>query len=313
MFSFGSEVASAGPNFVPEASDRRWLADVMASLVARLGPPASAPRVLVEPPGGVPRGFDALFDMICGVQELVGQGSLELTLVEVGPEGAPNIPPGFSALGDPTGQMLHTLHRPDAATFLGPQRDLALAPATGGADRSASAPAGTANEVALSPSPKPSSANGEYAVLYNPMAFRKPELLLASVAREVGRIAIHHNGGHDPELDVADHEAEAELAGITLGLGVWVTNGAYVFENACCGGGCGIDLRSLRTGLSMPEAAYATAYDALRRGLGRRSVAKALAPTQKAAFKKNWAVAQKQDQAALGAPARRGILSAARG
>jgi hypothetical protein len=126
----------------------------------------------------------------------------------------------------------------------------------------------------------------EFLVIAVPAVFRLPELIFGSIAREIGRIAIHIAGGHDVEPD--DFEAEAELAGIALGLGPWVANGAYVFENACCGGGCGIDLRSIRTGLSMPEACFATALDGQRKGLSRRAVTKHLASTQTAAFKRSW-------------------------
>lgn len=262
MFGLGSQAAQHAPEFVPPTEDRGWLAKQLFSLAERLGAPAAVPRVIVDPPGRVsPRDFDSLFDMICGVQELVGQGALDLTLVEVAPGEDPRVPAGFEALGDPRGQMLHTLHR-----------------------------------------------EGEYAVLYNPVAFRKSELLFASVAREVGRVAIHQNGGHAPDAKPDDIEAEAEIAGIALGLGVWIANGAYIFENGCCGGGCGIDLRSLRTGLSMPEAAFTTALDAQRKGLGRRVVAKHLAPTQKAAFKKSWSVVAKSDTRALAAAPTRAAL-----
>lgn len=126
--------------------------------------------------------------------------------------------------------------------------------------------------------------DGAYLMLLVPALFRVPQLVLASAARELGRLALHHAGAvttKDPDLV----EAEAEIAATALGLGTWVANGAYVFENACCGGGCGVDLSSIRAGLSMPEACYALALFAHRRGLGRRAVARPLAPTQKAAFK----------------------------
>jgi hypothetical protein len=126
----------------------------------------------------------------------------------------------------------------------------------------------------------------EFLVIVAPAVFRLPELVFASIAREVGRIAVHLAGGHKVEPD--DFEGDAELAGIALGMGPWVANGAYVFENACCGGGCGIDLRSVRTGLSMPEACFATALDAQRKGISRRAVTKHLASTQTAAFKRSW-------------------------
>jgi hypothetical protein len=126
----------------------------------------------------------------------------------------------------------------------------------------------------------------EFLIIVAPAAFRLPELVFGSLAREIGRMAVHIAGGH--HVDPADFEGDAELAGIALGLGPWVANGAYVFENACCGGGCGIDLRSIRTGLSLPEACFGTAIDAHRKGVSRRSVTKHLASTQTAAFKRSW-------------------------
>lgn len=144
-------------------------------------------------------------------------------------------------------------------------------------------------------------ADDEYAVLYNAAMFKAPELVLASVARELGRVAIHRAGGPDTTLDASDQEAEVELAAVTIGMGVWVANGAYMFENGCCGGGCGLDLKSVRAALSMPEAVWATAFDAKRRGINRRAVAKNLAPTQKAAFKKSWNAIGKTPAAALAA------------
>jgi len=125
----------------------------------------------------------------------------------------------------------------------------------------------------------------ELVVVVAPAILRVPALVLASVARELGRIAVFRHGGHRVEPE--DREADAELAGIALGLGVWVANGSYVYENACCGGGCGLDLKSLRAGLSMPEACFALALDTHRRGLSPRVAAKHLEATQKAAFKKS--------------------------
>ena len=125
-----------------------------------------------------------------------------------------------------------------------------------------------------------------------PAIFRVTELVLGSVARELGRIAIHRAGGH--RVEPADFEGDAELAAIVLGLGVWVANGAYVYENACCGGGCGLDLKSLRAGLSLPEACFALAVDGHRRGISRRVVAKHLLPTQRAALKRSWGHVRKQ-------------------
>lgn len=139
----------------------------------------------------------------------------------------------------------------------------------------------------------------EYVLLTVPAIFRVPEILRASVARELGRIGLHRAGGHRVD-DPNDREGETELAAIALGLGVWVANGAYVYENACCGGGCGIDLRSLRAGLSLSEACYALALDAQRRGLHRRAIARRLEPTQRAAFKDAWPRAEAPQLTALG-------------
>ncbi len=131
------------------------------------------------------------------------------------------------------------------------------------------------------------------------------------MARELGRLGLHRTGGYlvgDQPEDGSEWEAESELSAITLGMGVWVANGAYVFENGCCGGGCGIDLGSLRAGLSVPEVAFALAADAQRKGLGRFGVARHLEPTQKAAFRKNWGVAKSSPVPALAAPTNAGEL-----
>jgi hypothetical protein len=152
--------------------------------------------------------------------------------------------------------------------------------------------------------------DGEYVLLFSPGVFRVPQLLFASVARELGRIAVHLVGGHDSAIEPTDFEADAELAGVVLGMGVWVANGAYVYENACCGGGCGIDLKSLRAGLSMPEAVLALALDGRRKGLSRRAIAKHLEPTQRAAFKKNWGVASSDRLPMLGEANARGEFGA---
>src|SRR5690606_28739241 len=94
-------------------------------------------------------------------------------------------------------------------------------------------------------------------------------------------------------LAEVDPEAAAELAGVALGMGLWVAGGAYLFENACCGGGCGVDLRGVRAGLSLPEAAFALALDARRKGLSRWTGARGLDATQKAAFKACWGASGK--------------------
>ena len=135
---------------------------------------------------------------------------------------------------------------------------------------------------------------GEYLVVTVPAIFRLEPIVYASVARELGRIAIDRGGGEAGEPD--EVEADAELAAVALGMGVWVANGAYVFENACCGGGCGIDLSTLRAGLSMPEACFALALDGHRKGLSRRAVARALGGTQKAALKRSWSFVAKQPE-----------------
>jgi len=139
---------------------------------------------------------------------------------------------------------------------------------------------------------------GELLVVAVPAIFRVTELALASVARELGRIAVHRAGGH--QVEPTDFEGDAELAAIALGLGVWVANGAYVYENKCCGGGCGIDLKSLRAGLSLPEACFGLALDGHRKGLSRRVVAKHLQPTQRAALERSWKHVRTQPALAAG-------------
>lgn len=140
----------------------------------------------------------------------------------------------------------------------------------------------------------------ELLVVAVPAIFKVTELVLGSVARELGRIAIHRAGGH--LVEPADFEGDAELAAIALGLGVWVANGAYVYENACCGGGCGLDLKSMRAGLSLPEACFGLAVDGHRRGISRRVVGKELLPTQRAALKRSWGHVRKQPALAAAAP-----------
>jgi hypothetical protein len=139
----------------------------------------------------------------------------------------------------------------------------------------------------------------EFLTLVVPAIFRVPALIFSSVARELGRIGVHRVGGHRVEPD--DFEGDAELAAVALGMAVWVANGAYMFENACCGGGCGVDLKSIRAGLSMPEACFAAALDGQRKGLSRRAIAKHLEPTQRAAFKRSWSwVDEQPERKALG-------------
>lgn len=148
----------------------------------------------------------------------------------------------------------------------------------------------------------------ELALLVVPAILRVPALVHASVARELGRIAIHRAGGHSVEPE--EMEADAEIAAIALGMGVWVANGAYVYENACCGGGCGLDLKSMRAGLSMPEACFGLALDLQRKGIAPRHAAKHLESTQKAAFKKSssW-VGHQPELLALASPAKPALAS----
>lgn len=245
--SLSGLVASA-PQFIPNEDSREWIASGVVELAARLGSAASQPRILTDGSSfgfgtsRTPRNLDGLFDMICAVQEQVGQSEIELTLLEVDERGAtPKLPDGYASLGDSRGKLLHTLRGPD-----------------------------------------------EYLLLFTPAVFKVRELMLASIARELGRIGLDRVGLQpDPER-LLEWEADSELAAILLGMGIWVTNGAYLFENACCGGGCGVDLRSLRAGLSLPEACYALALDSQRKGIRRWSVVRHLSPTQKAATKKCW-------------------------
>ncbi|MEE9382427.1 MAG: hypothetical protein V3V08_03335 [Nannocystaceae bacterium] len=259
MFQLGSDAASSSPQFVPDSDARAWIAEALATWAHSLGAAAATPvrdveTALVRPSrGSAPSTLDGLFDLICRVQEVVGQRTVEFSLHETGPD-APALPVGFEPLGESVGHFLHTYRRDD-----------------------------------------------EYALLYVPAIFRVPELLLASVARELGRIAVVRAGAWDVLANHGQLEGEIELAAVSLGLGVWVANGAYVFEQKCCGGGCGVDLKGVRTGLSMPEACFAGVLDTMRRGLSRRAFAKHLAPTQKAAFKASWKHVGREPQLSLAA------------
>lgn len=247
-----SGFAASSPEFIPNEDSREWIAAGIVELAARLGLEARQPRLLTDAgelgfgPSKTPRDLDSLFDMICAVQEVVGQSEIELTLLEIDERGAaPRLPESFASLGDSRGKLLHTIKGPD-----------------------------------------------EYLLLFTPAVFKVRELMFAAVARELGRLALDR-AGLEPEVEAGpegllEWEADAELAAILLGMGVWVVNGAYLFENSCCGGGCGVDLRSLRAGLSLPEACYALALDSQRKGLRRRQVVRHLAATQKAATKQCW-------------------------
>lgn len=247
MLQFGTMAAKA-PEFVPDPETRTWLAESLAAVIAYLGPPARKQQWITESlrKADEPRDLDGLFGLVCAAQEQIGQGDLEFTLAVPTPGKAP-VPPGFAALGEPSGHLLHTFARGD-----------------------------------------------ELALVVMPQIFRAPALLLGSVARELGRMGLWARRASGPAPAELDSEAAAELAAISLGLGAWVVNGAYMFENACCGGGCGIDLRSVRAGLSLPEASFAAALDAKRKGLSRRTAARTLEATQETAFKKCWDACEPQ-------------------
>jgi hypothetical protein len=250
----------ADVDFLPAPDARAWVAEGLGEWSARLGAstdePAGKPRWLTKPPVEKPQDLDALFEHICMVQAEVGQRDVEFALVELEPGGAAKQLPGFTPMGDPEGQLLHTFSR-----------------------------------------------GGDLAIVVVPALMRVPALVHASVARELARIAIHRAGGHLAESDPADHEADCELAAVALGMGIWVANGAYVYEKACCGGGCGVDLKQVRAGLSMPEAVFALALDARRRQLAPKLAAKHLESTQRAAFKAAVAcVAKTPDLLVLAAP-----------
>jgi hypothetical protein len=237
------------PQFLPDPEARTWILDGLTDLAPRLGGAARMPHLLSDPgallgSSRAPDDLDSLFDMVCAIQEVVGQREVELTLLELDERNPPPLPEqGLVHLGDPGGKLLHPLRK-----------------------------------------------DGEYLVLYTPAAFKVRELLLAGIARALGHIALDR-AGVQPDPEALDQwDADAELAAVLLGMGIWVANGSYLFENACCGGGCGIDLRSIRSGLSMPEACFALAVDGQRKGLRRRAVAKHLQATQKAALEQSWKV-----------------------
>ena len=148
----------------------------------------------------------------------------------------------------------------------------------------------------------------EIVLVVAPQLFRVPSLLLGHVARELGRLGLWQQPT-TPAVAELDSEAAAELAGIALGMGTWVANGAYIFNNACCGGGCGVDLGSVRAALSLPQACFAVALDARRKNLSRRHAARQLESTQSAAFKANWDACTPQ-LAALPAATTNGSLRA---
>ncbi|MEZ4453175.1 MAG: hypothetical protein R3B09_27180 [Nannocystaceae bacterium] len=240
--------ATSGPRFLPEPETQEFLARALGAVTEALGAVARAPRWLGAEPPERPGDLDSLFGFVCGLQEEIGQGDLEFTLLEIEP-GKPPVPPGFEPVGDPTGHLLHTFAR-------GP----------------------------------------ELLLLVTPALFRVRTLLLGSVARELGRMGLWQRQREVEPAGVlaeVDPESAAELAGIALGMGLWLANGAYIFENSCCGGGCGIDLRGIRAGLSLPEVSFALALDARRKGLSRWTGGRGLDATQKAAFKACWGASAK--------------------
>jgi hypothetical protein len=275
MFGLRAASTNLAPSFVPEAEDQIWLMQTMKEVADLIGPQLSE-RSWFHPPSHRIDGLDGLFELVCAVQERLGQHEVELTVVAAGPHQS-QVPPGFVQLADASGLLMTTWRR-----------------------------------------------DGEYALMFDPAAFRKQELLLSHAARELGRITLDVRARARADGDAAsvqlvrqagvhaqDPNVRAELAAILSGLGVWVANGSYIFENACCGGGCGINLSRLRAGLSLPEAGFALAIDGLRRNSNRRAIAKHLAPTQAEAFNASWKLLSRmhdlaiakasQKQAAIGA------------
>lgn len=248
MFSLGS-FGDTSPKFLPDDSSQRWLLGQFLSVIESTAPHSSPTRPWVHVPSFVPQDLDGFFDFICALQAQVGQDHLDLTVLPISDK-SPDIPSDYRALSSGQGQLMQTLF-----------------------------------------------GRGEYVLCLSTALFKKTELLLASIARELGRIGLHQHlkasGDLVTQTDAALDEhplscTRAELAAFALGTGLFITNGSYIFENGCCGGGCGINLKSLKTGLSMPEAAFILAADAIRRQEKPRALSRQLAPTQKAAFKDNF-------------------------
>lgn len=249
MFSLGA-FTSVSPEFIPSENAQGWLLHQFMSVIQTTAPHSDPRRPWVHVPHAVPQDLDGFFDFICGLQAQIGQEALDLTVLPIH-DNSDDIPSDYRALSSGQGQLMQTL-----------------------------------------------VGRGEYVLCFSATLFKKTELLLASIARELGRIALHRGLGQDAQglakfqSDEPDEQplscARAELAAFALGTGLFITNGSYIFENGCCGGGCGINLKSLKTGLTMPEASFILAVDAIRRGEKPRSFAKQLAPNQKAAFKDNF-------------------------
>ena len=250
MLSFRG--ASSSPQFVPQDDARDWIAGGIAELAGKLGPAAQQAHLLTD---GAALGF-----------------------------GASRTPSDLDSLFDMICAAQEVVGQSDV--------ELTLLELDGASPKLPAdyASLGDTNGKLMHTLRGP----GEYLIMFTPTVFKVRELLLAGIARELGRIALDL-AGVQPVLDedkpnesLQQWEADSELAAVMLGMGVWIANGSYLFENSCCGGGCGVDLRSIRAGLSMPEACYALALDSQRKGLRRRSVIRHLAPTQKAAAKQCW-------------------------
>jgi hypothetical protein len=270
-------VASA-PVFIPDSASRDWIGDGIVELASRLGPAARQPRLLTN-----------------GSE--IGWGS--------GWSG--RTPKDLDGLFDLICATQEVVGQAEIELTLLELDERGAAPKLPDGYVSLGASNGKLLHTVRGPD--------EYLILFTPAVFKVRELVFASVARELGRVALDRLG-LAPELDASAEalqqwEADSEIAAILLGMGIWVVNGSYKFENACCGGGCGVDLRSVRAGLSMPEAAYALALDSQRKGLRRREVVRHLEPTQKAATKQCWAhIGGGELPAALAAasPEVRGVL-----
>lgn len=257
MFSLGS-LGDTSPKFLPDDTSQAWLLRQFLSVIESTAPHSSPARPWIHVPSFIPQDLDGFFDFICALQAQVGQDHLDLTVLPVSDQ-SPDIPSDYRALSSGQGQLMQTLF-----------------------------------------------GRGEYVLCFSATLFKKTELLLASIARELGRIGLHQRLRADGTRnalvaqDTTDPEQEplsntrAELAAFALGTGLFVTNGSYIFENGCCGGGCGINLKNLKTGLSMPEAAFILAVDAIRRQEKPRAISRQLAPTQKAAFKDNYKALSKR-------------------
>ena len=265
MFGLFSQQGSSSPEFVPPQDSRDWLVDVMQDIVNVL-PHAATSGKWFHPPQQPIVGLDPLFDLFCAVQAEIGQGEVDLTLVEAD-DSTRSLPAGFRPLSDGAGLLFQTLTNDE-----------------------------------------------KFVVLYSPLIFRKQPILLAHAAREIGRISLYLAQKLQPThrlwQELPEHaHSYSELAAILNGLGVWVVNGSYVFENKCCGVGCGINLSGLKAGLSLPEACFALGLEAARRGVSRREMGRHLDATQKAAFSASYRQLHQANNRALAlAPANAAVI-----